>query len=187
MLQVTSLKDTISKKDEEIEQLQVLKDQKINIQGVNGEKRNAASTKYGSLPSVQKSTSAAPLRSSKLTSGRSLRSASSRSSSPENSTKISSVSPQRYLDKKPPKTSLQHSRSAGESRTKNTSVSPQRSLDDKNNKASLKHSRSIGENMGQNLSTDSGNIQSSDNEGEGGLSDSSVERKSRKTPERAMR
>lgn len=187
LLQVTSLKDTIAKKDEEIEQLQLLKDQKSNGQGVNGEKHTAASTRYGSLPSVQKSTSATPLRSSKVTSGKSLRSASSRGSSPDNSTKISSVSPQRFLDNKHPKASLSHSRSSGESRTNNSSVSPQRSVDNKNQKPSLRHSRSVGENMGQNLSTDFGNIQISDSEGEGGLSDGSVEIKTRKPPKRAMR
>ncbi|XP_074334709.1 kinesin-like protein KIN-14C [Apium graveolens] len=187
MEQVTSLKDTIIKKDEEIEQLQLIKDQKNNSQGVNGEKRTAESTKNGSLASVQKSTSATPLRSSNVTSGRSLISASNRGSSPENSTKISSVSPQRSLDSKPPKASLRNSRSAGESRAKNSSLSPQRSLDNKDNKASLRHSRSVGENVGQNLSTDVGNIQISDSEGEGGLSDGSVERKIQKTPDRAMR
>ncbi|KAK1372064.1 kinesin-like protein KIN-14G [Heracleum sosnowskyi] len=189
MEQVTSLKDTIAKKDVEIEQLQLqlLKDQKNNSQGVDGEKRITVSTRYGSLPSVEKSTSGTPLQSSKVTSGRSLRSASNQSSSPENRTKISSVSPQRSLENKHSNASLRHSRSAGESRTKNSSVSPQRSLDNKKNKASLRHSRSVGENMGQNLSTDFGNIQISDSEGEGGQSDGSVKRKIRKTPEHAMR
>lgn len=186
-MQVTSLKDKIAKKDEEIEQLQLLKDQKSDSQGFNGEKRTAASTRYGSLPSVKKSTSGTPLRSYKDSSGKSLRSASSQGSSPENSKKISSVSPQRSLDNKPPTASLRHSRSGGESRTKNSSVSPQRSLDNKHQKASLRHSRSVGENMGQNLSADLVNIQISDSEGEGGLSDGNGGKNIRKTPDRAMR
>lgn len=38
-MQVASLKDTIAKKDEEIERLQLLKDLKNAYQGVNGETR----------------------------------------------------------------------------------------------------------------------------------------------------
>ncbi|CAN4098271.1 unnamed protein product [Withania somnifera] len=49
MDQVTSLKDTIAKKDEEIEQLQLLKDQKNVSPEANGEKRSPNSFRYGSL------------------------------------------------------------------------------------------------------------------------------------------
>lgn len=47
MFQVTSLKDTIAKKDEEIEQLQLLKDQKNVSPEANGEKRSPNSFRYG--------------------------------------------------------------------------------------------------------------------------------------------
>uniref|UniRef100_A0A161ZPF1 Kinesin motor domain-containing protein n=1 Tax=Daucus carota subsp. sativus TaxID=79200 RepID=A0A161ZPF1_DAUCS len=187
MEQVTSLKDAIAKKDEKIEQLQLLKDQKNSSQGVNGEKSTTALAKYGSVPSVQKSTSATPLRSSKVTSGKSFRSAFIQGSSPDNITKNSSVNPQGSLDNKRPKASLRHSRSAGESRTKNSSFSPERSLDNKNQKALLRHSRSVGEMTDQNLSIDVKGIQISDSEGEGGFSDGSVVRKIRRAPDRAMR
>ena len=50
-MQVASLKDTIAKKDEEIERLQLLKDLKNACQGVNGEKRGTTSIKYESFSS----------------------------------------------------------------------------------------------------------------------------------------
>ncbi|GFZ16803.1 P-loop containing nucleoside triphosphate hydrolases superfamily protein [Actinidia rufa] len=46
MDQVASLKDTIAKKDEEIERLQLLKDLKNAYQGVNGETRGTTSIKF---------------------------------------------------------------------------------------------------------------------------------------------
>ncbi|WOH03404.1 hypothetical protein DCAR_0622801 [Daucus carota subsp. sativus] len=87
MEQVTSLKDAIAKKDEKIEQLQLLKDQKNSSQGVNGEKSTTA------------------LANSKVTSGKSFRSAFIQGSSPDNITKNSSVNPQGSLDNKRPKSS----------------------------------------------------------------------------------
>ncbi|KAJ7975123.1 Kinesin-like protein [Quillaja saponaria] len=53
MEQVASLKDTVSKKDEEIEWLQLLKDLKNMNPGVNFEKRGTGSLRHGS-PSPQK-------------------------------------------------------------------------------------------------------------------------------------
>ncbi|TXG51465.1 hypothetical protein EZV62_023989 [Acer yangbiense] len=52
MEQVASLKDTISKKDDEIERLQLLKDLKNVYPGVNGEKRgsNSSSLSVGTVP-----------------------------------------------------------------------------------------------------------------------------------------
>ncbi|KAK1565614.1 hypothetical protein Q3G72_030783 [Acer saccharum] len=52
MEQVASLKDTISKKDDEIERLQLLKDLKNVYPGVNGEKRgsNSLSLSVGTVP-----------------------------------------------------------------------------------------------------------------------------------------
>ena len=49
-MQVASLKDTISKKDDEIERLQLLKDLKNVYPGVNGEKRGSNSSRYVSPP-----------------------------------------------------------------------------------------------------------------------------------------
>ncbi|XP_038904817.1 kinesin-like protein KIN-14P isoform X3 [Benincasa hispida] len=58
MDQVASLKDTISKRDEEIDRLQLLKDLKNNVyNGINAEKRSAASMNKdvnGGVPRVQK-------------------------------------------------------------------------------------------------------------------------------------
>lgn len=48
VLQVASLKDTISKKDEEIERLQLLKDLKNVYPGANGDKRGSGSLRYES-------------------------------------------------------------------------------------------------------------------------------------------
>ncbi|XP_042965113.1 kinesin-like protein KIN-14C isoform X8 [Carya illinoinensis] len=50
MEQVASLKDTIGKKDEEIERLQLLKDLKSVYPGVNGEKHGTVSLRHGSSP-----------------------------------------------------------------------------------------------------------------------------------------
>lgn len=48
-MQVASLKDTIAKKDDEIERLQLLKDLKNVYPGVNSEKRGLNTFRYRSL------------------------------------------------------------------------------------------------------------------------------------------
>ena len=45
---MASLKDTIAKKDEEIERLQLLKDLKNGYTSINGEQRGTDSLRYGS-------------------------------------------------------------------------------------------------------------------------------------------
>ncbi|KAA8541222.1 hypothetical protein F0562_025171 [Nyssa sinensis] len=70
MEQVASLKDTIAKKDEEIERLQLLKDLKNVYPGVNGEKRGTSSLRYGSPSPSKKSIGRTPQRSSKLSAGK---------------------------------------------------------------------------------------------------------------------
>lgn len=54
---MASLKDTIAKKDEEIERLQLLKDLKNAYPNVNSEKSGANSLRYGSLSSSKDSVS----------------------------------------------------------------------------------------------------------------------------------
>lgn len=65
MVQVASLKDTIAKKDEEIERLQLLKDFKNVYPGVNGEKRGAVSLRYESSTQSKESAGGIPQRSQK--------------------------------------------------------------------------------------------------------------------------
>lgn len=49
ILQVVSLKDSIAKRDEEIERLRLGKDVKNTMPGVNGEKRGANTLRYASF------------------------------------------------------------------------------------------------------------------------------------------
>ncbi|KAJ0047572.1 hypothetical protein Pint_16480 [Pistacia integerrima] len=74
MEQVASLKDTIAKKDEEIERLQLLKDLKNAYPNVNSEKSGANSSRHGSLSSSKDSVSGTGTaqRSSKLPTGKGL-------------------------------------------------------------------------------------------------------------------
>lgn len=83
---MNSLKDTIAKKDDEI---QLLKDTKNVNQGVNGDKRPSTSTRHGSSPSVQSSTGSTPQRSSKVSVGKTLRAASDQENYAENNDKNS--------------------------------------------------------------------------------------------------
>lgn len=52
---MASLKDTIAKRDEEIERLQLLKDLKNVYPAVNGEKHSPSSIRYGSIPAHKSS------------------------------------------------------------------------------------------------------------------------------------
>jgi kinesin family protein C2/C3 len=61
--QVASLKDTIAKKDEEIERLQLLKDLKSVYPGINGEKRGTVSLRYRSSSPSRESVSRTTQRS----------------------------------------------------------------------------------------------------------------------------
>ncbi|KAK9278353.1 hypothetical protein L1049_027918 [Liquidambar formosana] len=72
MEQVASLKDTIAKKDEEIQRLQLLKDLKIVYPSVNGEKRSTGSLRYGSSSPKKNSIGGTPQRSQKLSGGKGL-------------------------------------------------------------------------------------------------------------------
>ncbi|XP_031257659.1 kinesin-like protein KIN-14C [Pistacia vera] len=74
MEQVASLKDTIAKKDEEIERLQLLKDLKNAYPNVNSENSGANSSRHGSLSSSKDSVSGTGTaqRSSKLPTGKGL-------------------------------------------------------------------------------------------------------------------
>lgn len=68
--QVASLKDTIGKKDEEIERLQLLKDLKSVYPGVNGEKHGTLSLRHGSSPPSKESLGGTLLRSQKSLGGK---------------------------------------------------------------------------------------------------------------------
>ena len=70
--QVASLKDTIAKKDEEIERLQLLKDLKSVYPGVNGEKRGTVSLRYRSSSPSRESVSETTQRSQKPLGGKGL-------------------------------------------------------------------------------------------------------------------
>ncbi|KAF8369925.1 hypothetical protein HHK36_032044 [Tetracentron sinense] len=70
MEQVASLKDTIAKKDEEIEQLQMLKDFRIVSPNVNGEKSRTSSLRFGSPSPSRHSIGGIPQRSQGLSAGK---------------------------------------------------------------------------------------------------------------------
>nr|DAD39711.1 TPA_asm: hypothetical protein HUJ06_014034 [Nelumbo nucifera] len=68
--QVASLKDTIAKKDEEIERLQLLKDQRTVSSGANGEKQRTRVLGHGSPSPSRHSLNGAPLRNRRLSRGK---------------------------------------------------------------------------------------------------------------------
>ncbi|KAF9617635.1 hypothetical protein IFM89_037698 [Coptis chinensis] len=70
MDQVSSLKNTIAKKDEEIERLQLLKDLRIVSPNVNGEKRNTSSLRHGSLSPIKHSVGGTSQRGRRLSGGK---------------------------------------------------------------------------------------------------------------------
>ncbi|KAF8413172.1 hypothetical protein HHK36_001148 [Tetracentron sinense] len=70
MEQVASLKDTIAKKDGEIERLQLLKDLRTVSPNVNGEKRGTSSLRYGSSSPSRHSIGGVPQRSRRLSGGK---------------------------------------------------------------------------------------------------------------------
>ncbi|XP_040999317.1 kinesin-like protein KIN-14K isoform X6 [Juglans microcarpa x Juglans regia] len=72
MEQVASLKDTIGKKDEEIERLQLLKDLKSVYPGVNGEKHGTVSLRHGSSSPGRESLGGTLLRNQKSVGGKGL-------------------------------------------------------------------------------------------------------------------
>lgn len=69
-LQVALLKNTIAKKDEEIERLQLVKDLKNVHPEVDGEKRGPCSLKYGSPSTSRNFVGGTPERSQKLSGGK---------------------------------------------------------------------------------------------------------------------
>lgn len=71
-LQVASLKNTIAKKDEEIERLQLLKDLKNVYPGSDGERRGTGSLLSFSSPSSRESVGGTPHKSQNLSSGKGL-------------------------------------------------------------------------------------------------------------------
>lgn len=101
-----SLKDTIAKKDDEIERLQLLKDFK-NVKQ-NGEKRATTSTR--SSPSIQNSTGGTPQRSLKESGVKNLRAAFDQDNYSDNNDKNNAAS------------SLQHSKSFGGNEGQNLST-----------------------------------------------------------------
>lgn len=101
--QVASLKDTIAKKDEEIEQLQLLKDLKTQSSKVTGEKRAIKLLRHASSsPSLPSSPGGHSRRSRSLSSGRDRRPidrpASEQDSYSERSDKLSESTSQHSLD-----------------------------------------------------------------------------------------
>ncbi|KAF5193130.1 Kinesin-like protein [Thalictrum thalictroides] len=70
MEQVASLKDTIAKKDEEIERLQLLKDLRNVYPGINGEKRNTSSLRHGSSSPSKHSVGGTSQRGRRLSGGK---------------------------------------------------------------------------------------------------------------------
>jgi kinesin family protein C2/C3 len=71
-IQVAALKDTIAKKDEEIERLQLLKDFKNVYPSVNGEKHGTAFLRYGSSSPSKESIGGIPQQSQKPSGGKGL-------------------------------------------------------------------------------------------------------------------
>ncbi|KAA8542705.1 hypothetical protein F0562_023796 [Nyssa sinensis] len=126
MEQVASLKDTITKKDEEIERLQLLKDLKNVYQGVNGEKRGTSSLRYGSSSPSKSSLGGTPQRSLKLTGGKGLgiieKAASDQDHCSDNSDKHFGASSQHSVDDLHQKESHQQSESVGGGIGQNFSV-----------------------------------------------------------------
>ncbi|KAK3039442.1 hypothetical protein RJ639_029241, partial [Escallonia herrerae] len=147
MDQVVSLKDTIAKKDEEIERLQLLKDLKNVYQGVNGEKRGAALVRYGSSSPSRNSLGGTPQRNMKLPGGKGSGLIEKASSDPDNFSENSDM---------------------------HSAASSQQSLDDfKQRKESLRQSNSSSENIGQNFSADAESLVYGDAEYDERLSDTS--------------
>ncbi|PIA49422.1 hypothetical protein AQUCO_01300320v1 [Aquilegia coerulea] len=70
MEQVASLKDTIAKKDEEIERLQLLKDLRNVYPGINGEKRTTSSLRHGSSSPSKHSVGGTSQRGRRLSGGK---------------------------------------------------------------------------------------------------------------------
>ncbi|XP_042487466.1 kinesin-like protein KIN-14J [Macadamia integrifolia] len=102
MEQVASLKDTIAKKDEEIERLQLLKDSSTMSPTVNGEKRGTSLLRHGpSSPSRRSLSVVAAHRSRRLTGGKVSgldKSASDPDYGSEHSDKHSEASSQQSMD-----------------------------------------------------------------------------------------
>ncbi|KAK2988431.1 hypothetical protein RJ640_023978, partial [Escallonia rubra] len=147
MDQVVSLKDTIAKKDEEIERLQLLKDLKNVYQGVNGEKRGAALVRYGSSSPSRNSIGGTPQRNLKSPGGKGSGLIEKAASDPDNFSENSDM---------------------------HSAASSQQSLDDfKQRKESLRQSNSSSENIGQNFSADAESLAYGDAEYDERLSDTS--------------
>ncbi|CAK9147719.1 unnamed protein product [Ilex paraguariensis] len=100
-MQVAFLKDTIAKKDEEIERLQLVKDLKNVYQGVNDEKRGTNSLRYGSSSPSKSSIGGTPQRSLKLSGGKGSgmveKTASDQDNCSDNSDKLSATSSQQSI------------------------------------------------------------------------------------------
>ena len=123
-IQVAALKDTIAKKDEEIERLQLLKDFKNVYPSVNGEKRGTASLRYGSSSPSKESVGGIPQRSQKPSGGKGLglpdKAAFDHENCSEHSDKHSEANSQQSMDDlKYQKEFLQQSEVAGEDRREN--------------------------------------------------------------------
>ncbi|KAK3011896.1 hypothetical protein RJ639_011416, partial [Escallonia herrerae] len=147
MDQVVSLKDTIAKKDEEIERLQILKDLKNVYQGVNGEKRGAALVRYGSSSPSRNSIGGTPQRNMKSPGGKGSGLIEKGASDPDNFSENSDM---------------------------HSAASSQQSLDDfKQRKESLRQSNSSSENIGQNFSAEAESLAYGDAEYDERLSDTS--------------
>lgn len=121
---MASLKDTIAKKDEEIERLQLLKDFKNVYPGVNGEKRGTASLRYGSSSPSKESVGGIPQRSQKPSGGKGLglpeKAASEHENCSEHSDKHSEANSQQSMDDlKYQKEFLRQSEVAGEDISQN--------------------------------------------------------------------
>ncbi|XP_043703568.1 kinesin-like protein KIN-14C [Telopea speciosissima] len=102
MEQVASLKDTIAKKDEEIERLQLLKDVRTVSPAVNGEKRGTSSLRHGpSSPSRRSLSVVAAQQSRRLSGGKGSgleKAASDQDNSSEHSDKHSEAGSQQSMD-----------------------------------------------------------------------------------------
>lgn len=123
---MASLKDTIAKKDEEIERLQLLKDFKNVYPGVNGEKRGTVSLRYGSSSPSKESVGGIPQRSQKPSGGKGLG--------------------------LPEKVGSSDHENCSEHSDKHSEADSQHSLDDhKYQKEFLRQSEVAGEDIGQNI------------------------------------
>jgi kinesin family protein C2/C3 len=123
---VASLKDTIAKKDEEIERLQLLKDFKNVYPGVNGEKRGTVSLRYGSSSPSKESVGGIPQRSQKPSGGTGLG--------------------------LPEKVASSDHENCSEHSDKHSEADSQHSMDDlKYQKEFLRQSEVAGEDIGQNI------------------------------------